>query len=56
MYITLATLVRRFDFELYDTDFERDVKIVEDRFVGEPSSESRGVRVKLAPKEKDITA
>lgn len=37
----------RFDFEIYDTDWKRDVKFDMDYFVGVPSKEGRGVRVKI---------
>lgn len=47
IYISIATLFRRFKFQLYDTEFERDVKVVRDNFLGEPCPESKGVRVKI---------
>jgi len=46
-YLTYATLFRRFDLELYDTNEERDIEVVRDGFVGEPVKESPGVRVKV---------
>ena len=48
MYLTLASIVMKFDFELYDTTWERDVKIEREWFVGMPSTEAEGVRVKIA--------
>ena len=46
LYLTVAAVVRRFEFELLaDTDQKRDVDIVRDCFVGLPSRESKGVRV-----------
>jgi hypothetical protein len=50
MYMTVATILRRFDLELYDTVRERDIDVVRDCFLGEPSFESKGVGVKLASK------
>lgn len=47
LYLTLATIVMKFDFEIYDTDWKRDVKIDMDYFVGVPSKQGRGVRVKI---------
>ncbi|PVI05615.1 putative flavonoid 3-hydroxylase [Periconia macrospinosa] len=48
IYMILATIIRRFDLELHDTIRERDIDIVRDSFLGEPSLESKGVRVRLA--------
>lgn len=48
MYITLATLLCRFDLELFETYRERDIDYVRDCFLGEPSAESLGVRVKVS--------
>jgi hypothetical protein len=45
LYIVIACLFRRFDLELYDTIRERDIDIVRDCFIGEPSPQSKGVRV-----------
>ena len=54
LYLTIAAVVRRFEFELLaDTDQERDVDIVRDCFVGLPSKESRGVRVHVR-RERDF--
>lgn len=46
MYLTLATIVRRFDMELYETSVE-DVTMVHDFFVAVPKLDSKGVRVKV---------
>jgi hypothetical protein len=46
MYLTLATIVRRFDMELYETSIE-DVTMVHDFFVAVPKLDSKGVRVKV---------
>ncbi|TVY15656.1 Cyrochrome P450 monooxygenase [Lachnellula arida] len=44
--ITLATLFHRYrDMELFDTSFERDVRLTNDMFLPQPSKESRGIRV-----------
>jgi len=48
MYLGIAALVARFDMELYDFDYKRDLEIVRDCFIGLPSKEARGVRVKVA--------
>ena len=45
LYIVLATVFRRFDFELYETSYE-DVEIVHDYFTPYPKHDSNGVRVK----------
>lgn len=49
IYFTLAALVTRFDMELFDFDHKRDLLIERDTFVGLPSRESKGVRVKISP-------
>ncbi|KUJ20796.1 cytochrome P450 [Mollisia scopiformis] len=46
MYLTLATLVRRFDMELFETAVE-DVTMVHDFFVAVPKLDSKGVRIKV---------
>ena len=45
LYLTIAAVFRRLELELFQTEFERDVKIVRDCFIGEVSWETRGVRV-----------
>lgn len=47
LYTAIATIFRRFDFELLDVVRERDIDPMRDCFVGEPSLESPGVRVTL---------
>ena len=47
LQITIATLVRRFQFELVDTIRERDVDIVRDCFLSEARPGTRGVKVKV---------
>jgi cytochrome P450 len=44
LYLTAATLVSRFDFELYETSL-KDVQIKHDFFVAVPDLSSKGVRV-----------
>ncbi|KAI3333842.1 cytochrome P450 [Ustulina deusta] len=46
LYIAIATIFRRREFELHDTVRERDVDFSRDFFVGETSASSKGVRVK----------
>lgn len=48
LYIAIATLFCRRDFELYDTVRERDVDFTRDCFVGETSADAKGVRVRYA--------
>ena len=44
LYLTLANLIRRFDFELFETTIE-DVEPVCDAFMPMPKIDSKGVRV-----------
>ncbi|KAA8574347.1 hypothetical protein EYC84_005830 [Monilinia fructicola] len=44
LYLTVALLVRRFEFQLYETSHDRDIEIVRDCFIGEPDPQSPGVR------------
>jgi hypothetical protein len=46
MYLALATLFRRFTFELYDTDIS-DVALAHGFFLPSPKLNSKGVRVKV---------
>ncbi|KAI9054764.1 hypothetical protein LZ554_001913 [Drepanopeziza brunnea f. sp. 'monogermtubi'] len=46
MCLTLATVVRRFDMELFETTVE-DVAMVHDFFVAVPKLDSKGVRVRV---------
>jgi hypothetical protein len=46
IYLTIATIFSRYtNMQLYDTDYERDVKIVSDMFFPQASKESSGVKV-----------
>ena len=44
LYMALATVFRRFSFELYETDIS-DVTLAHDFFLPSPKLSSRGVRV-----------
>lgn len=44
LYIGIATLFRRFDLEVYQTD-KTDTELARDRFVPRPVAKSKGVRV-----------
>jgi len=43
MYLTLATVFRRYDLELFDTIRERDIDPAYDGFLPQTSPESKGV-------------
>ncbi|PTB65475.1 cytochrome P450 [Trichoderma citrinoviride] len=47
LYMSLSTLITRFDLELFDTDWERDVAYTRDCAFGEASRGSPGIRVKV---------
>ncbi|KAI4093907.1 MAG: hypothetical protein LQ339_007589 [Xanthoria mediterranea] len=47
LLICTAILFRRFAFELVDVDRARDIDVQRDCFLGQPSRESRGLRVKV---------
>lgn len=49
LYIVLACVLRRFEVSDFDVVYERDIKAARDCFIGEPSLESLGVRVKMEP-------
>lgn len=46
MYIVLACVFRRRNFELFETTRSRDIDIVRDCFIGEVEPSSQGIRVK----------
>ncbi|KAF2815342.1 putative flavonoid 3-hydroxylase [Mytilinidion resinicola] len=52
MLMTLATVFRRFDLELVDTIYERDVKIVRDCFIGETEPDTKGVKIRVLKERK----
>lgn len=45
IFLTLAAPFRRYEMDLFDTTFERDVELKYDMFLPQPSLESRGVRI-----------
>ncbi|KAL3470713.1 cytochrome P450 [Aspergillus californicus] len=47
MYMSLAVILTRFDLELYDTKWERDVCYSRDCFLGESALDSPGIRIKV---------
>lgn len=47
LYLAIAMLIRRYDFELYNTIRKRDVDFHKDAFVGEFHPQSQGIRVKV---------
>ncbi len=47
LYLALAMIIRRFDFQLHDTHYDRDIKVVRDCFLGEAKPGSQGVKVKV---------
>ncbi|CAG8901779.1 unnamed protein product [Penicillium egyptiacum] len=47
LYLTIARLITRFELELYDTVWERDVEICHDCFIGVTDLSSPGIRVKI---------
>ncbi|OQE10007.1 hypothetical protein PENVUL_c005G07059 [Penicillium vulpinum] len=47
LYLTIAHLITRFELELYDTIWERDVENSHDCFIGVADLSSPGIRVKI---------
>jgi hypothetical protein len=47
MYLALTALLNRFEFEFFDTNWERDVAYSRDCFIGEPSKSSPGMQVQV---------
>jgi hypothetical protein len=47
LYLTVAYICARFDMELFETKRGRDVDVVMDSVIGQPSLESKGIRVKI---------
>ncbi|MCJ1244131.1 hypothetical protein MMC30_001329 [Trapelia coarctata] len=47
MYTTIPAIFRRFDLELYETTWERDIDTWRDCFLGDPHPESLGMRVRV---------
>ena len=52
MYRVVATMVRRYDFDLVDTTRE-DVEIVRDNLIGAVKPDSQGVRVRLRKRQEN---
>ncbi|KAI3324236.1 cytochrome P450 [Xylariaceae sp. AK1471] len=48
MYIVIACMFRRFNFDLHETIKERDIDTVRDCFIAEVSPDTKGVRIKYA--------
>lgn len=48
LYLTLSSVLRRFDLELFDTTNE-DIEAVCDAFMPMPKEDSKGVRVLVTP-------
>lgn len=46
LYLALATVFRRFTFELYETDIT-DVELKHDLFLPYPKLDTKGIRVKV---------
>ncbi|OQO13719.1 hypothetical protein B0A48_01949 [Cryoendolithus antarcticus] len=53
LYLTLATLFRRFELELHSTTYARDVKVIGDCAIALLNSTSKGIRVKITGTVKD---
>jgi len=47
MRLMLAEFVYRFDFELVDTEWDRDVKVVREALLTASAHGSEGVKIKL---------
>lgn len=47
LYLGAAIVFRGFELELHDVEYARDLEVKRDCFIGLPSPESRGVRVKV---------
>lgn len=45
--MSLATILCRFNLQLFETSWERDVAYTRDCFLGEPDRASQGIRVKV---------
>jgi hypothetical protein len=54
LYLGLAALVPRFEFELFDIVKERDIDYVGDFFLGEVRSDTHGVQVKVKALDKTV--
>ncbi|KAH6604052.1 cytochrome p450 [Trichoderma cornu-damae] len=52
MHMITATIATRFEFELYDTTWDRDVKFVRDCLTGAQDPSSKGIRFKVTADNK----
>ena len=50
--LTLATLIQRFEFQLVDTTWERDVAVSRESILTAPAYQSTGVRLNLIASRK----
>lgn len=48
LYALMATIFRRFEFELVDTVRERDIDHSRSWFIGEPDRNSPGMKIRVA--------
>ncbi|KAF7952899.1 hypothetical protein EAE96_006122 [Botrytis aclada] len=48
IHLALAVIISRFEIRLFETDFERDVRVKRDYFLPQPGRDGRGVRVLLS--------
>lgn len=51
LYIVLASVLRRFELQLHDVVYERDIEASRDCFIGETKVESKGVHVTVRDRE-----
>ena len=56
MYMSLATILCRFDLQLFETLWERDVEHTRDCFLGESDRASPGIRVKVTADSGNFTS
>ena len=45
LFIIISSMLQRYDLELHDTEWKRDVELTRDCFIGMPRPGSQGVRV-----------
>lgn len=51
LYLVIATVFHKYELRLWDTVRTRDVDTSRDLFMGRPSKESKGIRVRLEPRK-----
>ena len=54
MYLGLAAMFRRYKMTLYDTERSRDVDHTWGGFVGEPATNSKGIRVLINKSDSQV--